>query len=100
MVELSLEIVKNTIASSEVVYSRGENIFFLGNYSLVSEDFERGDYSYAISGSYGDYAVSVALKADRIESRCSCPFPHDGCKHIVAACLDIAHVPCEFDGSL
>ncbi len=89
MAELTIETIKNRIAKSEVVYTRGENIFFLGNYALESEDPERGEYSYAINGTYGDYAVSISLRGDKIKSRCSCPYPHGGCKHIVAACLDV-----------
>lgn len=90
MTGFSIETVKNRIAKSAVVYSRGENIFVLGNYSLESEDTEQGDYSYTISGTYGDYVVSISLQGNQIKSRCSCPYPHGGCKHIVAACLDIA----------
>jgi superfamily II DNA or RNA helicase len=90
MIGLTVEVVKDNIAKSEVVFSRGENIFFLGNYTLESEDADRGSYTYAIDGTYGDYAVSVSLQGDKVKARCSCPYPYGGCKHIVAACLDIA----------
>ena len=91
MEALTLETIKNKVARSEVVYSRGESIFLLGNYKLESEDPAKGEYSYSIDGTYGDYGVSVSLRGDRVKAECSCPYPYGGCKHIVAACLDIAH---------
>ncbi len=91
MEPLTVDAVKNKVARSPVVYSRGESIFFLGNYRLESEDAEKGEYSYSIDGTYGDYTVSISLKGDRVKAQCTCPYPYGGCKHIVAACLDIAH---------
>ena len=90
MAELSNETVKNKVAKSEIVFTRGENIFFLGNYTLQNEDHEQGSYSYAVNGTYGDYAVSVSLQGNQIKAHCSCPYPYGGCKHVVAVCLDIA----------
>ena len=91
MEPLSPEHIKNAIAKSDVVFSRGESIYLLGNYALQSEDPETGRYTYAMNGTYGDYTVSLNLSGDQVKAKCSCPFPHGGCKHIVAACLDIVH---------
>lgn len=83
--------IKSSIAKSDVIFARGENIFFLGNYTLRNEDAAAGQYTYSINGNYGDYAVRIVLAGAKVKAECSCPFPHSGCKHIVAACLDIAH---------
>jgi SNF2 family DNA or RNA helicase len=58
-------------------------------YHNVEEKSEAGKYNYKFDGSYGDYDVSISLKDNSFSSKCSCPFPHKGCKHVVAACLDI-----------
>jgi superfamily II DNA or RNA helicase len=90
MKQLSYSFIKNEIAKTDVIFTRGENIFSLGNYALVEEDADGGLYSYTFDGSYGDYEVSVRLGEGKPEGKCSCPYPHYGCKHFVAACLDIA----------
>ena len=82
--------IKQNVANSDIIFTRGENIYLLGNYSLEEADSNNGIYSYTMSGNYGDYSVNVNLEGEQVKAQCSCPFPHDGCKHIVAACLDIA----------
>ena len=90
MKQLSYAFIKNEIAKTDVIFTRGENIFSLGNYALVEEDRGAGLFSYTFDGSYGDYEVSVRLGKGKPEGKCSCPYPHYGCKHFVAACLDIS----------
>ncbi len=108
MPELTHEIIKSQIAESEVIFSRGENLFLLGNYTLTDSDEEAGTYSYTFDGNYGDYEVSVVVKDDGeedvgekkggnggkpsefpVSTKCTCPYLRKGCKHVVAACLDI-----------
>ncbi|MCK5155499.1 MAG: DEAD/DEAH box helicase family protein [Spirochaetales bacterium] len=88
---LSNDTIKQNVANSDIIFTRGENIYLLGNYFNEESDSEKGTYSYTMNGNYGDYTVHVSLEKEQVEAQCSCPFPHDGCKHIVAACLDIAH---------
>ncbi len=88
---LSNDTIKQNVANSDIIFSRGENIYLLGNYSNEEADSKKGVYSYTMNGNYGDYTVHVSLGRGQVEAECSCPFPHDGCKHVVAACLDIAH---------
>lgn len=90
MKALSHTFIKNDIARSSTIFVRGENLFALGNYSLVDADPDLGRYAYTFDGSYGDYEVSIHLGNDRVDSSCTCPYPYKGCKHVVAACLDIA----------
>jgi len=86
-VDLSYQYIKNSFAQSEVVYTRGERLFFLGNYSLESE--VDGTYWYTFNGNHGDYTVTVTLGDKKPLVDCTCPFPYQGCKHGVAALLDI-----------
>jgi hypothetical protein len=86
---ISYSYVKEHIAKSDTIFKRGENLFALGNYSLIEEADDTGKYIYTFDGSYGDYTVTVAIKGEVPTGTCTCPYPHRGCKHLVAACLDI-----------
>ncbi|MCD6397249.1 MAG: DEAD/DEAH box helicase [Spirochaetaceae bacterium] len=87
---LTRTLIKNEIARTNIIFTRGENIFALGNYTLAEKDYNSGQYAYTFDGSYGDYEVSIRIEDNSIIEACTCPYPHKGCKHIVAACLDIA----------
>ncbi len=88
--DLTRSRIKNDIARTNTIFTRGENIFALGNYTLTEKDKENKQYSYIFDGSYGNYDISIHIKDDLIKESCTCPYPHEGCKHIVAACLDIS----------
>ncbi|TVR68052.1 MAG: helicase [Spirochaetaceae bacterium] len=91
MDHLSIGYIRNTLARTPAVFSRGENIFLLGNYALVEENPDALEYTYAFDGNYGAYEVTVSPNgADGLKATCTCPFPYTGCKHAVAAFLDIA----------
>lgn len=91
MVSLSPGSIRQDVADTQVIYSRGENIFSLGNYALQDAGSEPGHYVYTMDGSYGDYTVRVDLTGTKLRATCTCPYPRGGCKHVVAACLDIVH---------
>jgi hypothetical protein len=55
-----------------------------------SLDPDNGLFEYAVDGSYGDYTIQIQTNGDGLETRCDCPYPGEGCKHIVAALLDIS----------
>ena len=84
---LTFEAIKNRIAASKTIYNRGENLYSLGNYKLIDE--VDGEYQYGFDGNYGEYLVSVSINEDSILCKCNCPYPHSGCKHAVAALLDV-----------
>ncbi len=91
MQRITHSFIKESIARTDPIYRRGENIFSLGNYSLSEAEPQMGRYSYTFDGSYGEYEVSVQLEDSSQDSAaCTCPYPHFGCKHVVAAYLDIA----------
>ncbi len=87
---LTYTVIKNEIAKTSTIFTRGENIFALGNYTLTEKDDDKDQYLYTFDGSYGDYEVSIHVKDKLIVESCTCPYPHKGCKHVVAACMDIA----------
>ncbi|MBN1696822.1 MAG: DEAD/DEAH box helicase family protein [Spirochaetales bacterium] len=89
MEQLTKEYIRERIADSKVIHTRGENIYHLGNYSVNSFDAKKGLFSYTVDGNYGNYTVDVSLE-NGVRTSCDCPYPAGGCKHIVAVCLDIA----------
>ncbi len=84
---LTFEDIRDNIAASDTIFSRGENLFSLGNYKLIEEI--DGGFIYGFDGNYGEYRVSINVREKSPLSKCSCPYPHSGCKHTVAALLDI-----------
>lgn len=88
---LNKKYIKEHIADSEIIFKRGENIFHLGNYFLEKSDYEKNVFNYKIDGNYGEYNIEIGINVDNeiIHSKCSCPYPKKGCKHVVATCLDI-----------
>lgn len=91
METLSIEYIKHQAADSPVIFSRGESIFFLGNYMLTEQPPISEGYRYRFDGSHGEYEVLVSSDpSGEITHSCTCPYPEAGCKHTVAALLDIA----------
>ena len=85
--DLSVAWIKASFAYSDAVFARGERLFFLGNYSLAAE--EKDAVRYAFDGNHGNYTLDIKQKNGAYTASCSCPFPHRGCKHGVAALLDM-----------
>jgi hypothetical protein len=91
MEQLSIDYIRNTLARTPAIFSRGENIYLLGNYSLTAAEPEHNRYRYTFDGNYGEYQVAISPDgAGKLSTTCTCPYPHGGCKHAVAAFLDIA----------
>ncbi len=87
MVFLSKEFIQNNIADTALIFQRGETIYHHGSYFLSKENLGQGSFVYQVDGSYGDYTTRVALKGEGVVTSCSCPYPGEGCKHVVAALL-------------
>ena len=85
--QLTFENIRNRFAASKTIFIRGENLYSLGNYKMIEET--GGSYRYSFDGNYGEYIVSVKVLGDVVKSECDCPYPRQGCKHTVAALLDI-----------
>ncbi len=92
--ELNISYIRNELARTPIIYSRGETLYHLGGYALVDFDPSTLRYQYSFNGTYGEYEVvlqAVEINGEaHLASSCSCPYPHGGCKHIVAAHLDLS----------
>ncbi|MCP4115582.1 MAG: DEAD/DEAH box helicase family protein [Desulfobacteraceae bacterium] len=88
MVFLSKEFIRNNVADSALIFQRGETIYQHGSYFLSGEEGGEGAFVYQVDGSYGDYTTRVALRGEGVVTSCNCPYPGEGCKHIVAALLN------------
>jgi len=89
MFGITLSYIRNQVADSPVIYLRGLQIFEHGSYVCAEADVGNGRFVYDIDGNYGDYTTAVQLSENGIETSCDCPYPGVGCKHTVAALLDV-----------
>ncbi|THB76894.1 MAG: helicase, partial [Desulfobacteraceae bacterium] len=88
MIALSREYIRTRIADSQAVYERGKKIYRFGSYLLSHRDLKKKEFIYRMDGNYGNYTTRVAFSDDMVHTACDCPYPGDGCKHIVAAALN------------
>jgi len=92
MPPLTAETIKKNFADSAVIYERGLGIYQNGAFVLKESDSSRGAFRYIVDGSYGDYTTEVRIAQSRIDVSCTCPYPGSGCKHAVAALLDVRDI--------
>ncbi len=85
--KLTKDFIKQKISDNDTIYKRGESIYFLGAFRL--REATENKYIYSVDGSYGEYSVTVEINKDAVTTSCDCPYPKKGCKHTIAACLDI-----------
>ena len=76
------------LADSEIIFQRGEDLYQYGAFHCVDYDLQQGEYVYEVDGSYGDYTTEVKIN-DAVAVSCDCPYPGEGCKHVVAVLLDL-----------
>ena len=108
MQRLSPDYIRKEIADSDIVYKRGERLFEFGACVNKHLNSEKGMFEYVVDGDYGDYSITIELN-ENIHTHCDCPYPGEGCKHTVAALLDIsqnlefkkepAHDPASFENA-
>ncbi len=89
---LSKDFIQNTIADSTIIFQRGNNIYQHGSYFLTKADLPEKTFIYEVDGSYGNYTIKIKLKDNNIFSSCNCPYPGSGCKHVVAAMLNVRDI--------
>ncbi len=87
MSSLTLEAVRN-IADSKIIFQRGEDLYQYGAFHCVDYDKQLGKYVYEVDGNYGDYTTEVNING-AVAVSCDCPYPGEGCKHVVAVLLDL-----------
>ena len=86
---LNKETIRKSIADNSAIYFRGLSLFNNGAYYCTEFEPEKSQFLYEVDGKYGDYNISIALDNNKILTTCDCPYPGDGCKHTVAALLDL-----------
>jgi hypothetical protein len=87
MPPLSPDYIRTAIADSEAIYSRGVQLCAHGAFVPMRIDTQAGQYEFIVDGNYGDYDTRVDLSQETPVTRCDCPYPGEGCKHIVAILL-------------
>ncbi len=89
MIPLSTDYIRSAVAPSNVIFHRGLDLYQNGAFALVDSDPDAGRFVYDVDGRYGDYTTRVQLLEDDLATSCDCPFPGRGCKHTIAALLDV-----------
>ena len=84
---VTVETIRN-IADSDIIFKRGEDLYRFGAFQCIEVDPQQGEYVYEVDGSYGDYTIEVNINGS-VAASCDCPYPGDGCKHVVAVLLDL-----------
>ena len=92
MERLSTDYIRKDVADSDIIFKRGERLFEYGACINREADFGAGRFVYEVDGNYGDYTIEIDFSPDEVECFCDCPYPGTGCKHTVAALLDIMHI--------
>ncbi|MFW5937242.1 MAG: DEAD/DEAH box helicase, partial [Desulfosalsimonas sp.] len=87
---LTPDYIRKQVADTDVIYRRGRRLFEYGACAGRSLDAEKAVFEYAVDGNYGDYTIRIQINGDCVETSCDCPYPETGCKHTVAALLDIS----------
>ncbi len=76
------------IADSAAIFERGKSLQRIGAFRKLQGYPENNHHIYEVDGNYGMYRTEIFLNGE-ISARCDCPFPGDGCKHVVAVLLDL-----------
>ncbi|MFH1154423.1 MAG: SNF2-related protein [Pseudomonadota bacterium] len=85
---LTRESIQKNIADSDIIFFRGKAIHENGDLLYEGGDKENL-YYFRYDGNYGEYAITVDLLDRENPARCDCPYPGDGCKHVVASLLTV-----------
>ena len=89
MITLSNDFIRKNVAPSDVIFHRGLDLYQNGAFACVDSDPEKGRFVYDVDGRYGDYTTQVQILEGELATSCDCPFPGKGCKHTIAALLDV-----------
>ncbi len=92
MINLNTDYIRRSIADSPAIYKRGVSIYENGVFSLREADQGNKAFVYDIDGNYGDYTIDISFQNGDVSASCDCPYPGSGCKHIVAALLDVRDI--------
>ena len=85
---LSKEHIKHKIADTQLIFYRGLNTYQHGSYFLAQKNPAQTSFVYEFNGTLGDYTTLIQIRTDQVKTSCNCPYPRQGCRHVVAACLN------------
>ncbi len=88
MADLTTDRIRRQVADSKMIFRRGLSLFENGAFLLKESDPENGQFTYHVDGSYGDYETRIQIQNGDLRFSCTCPYPGEGCKHVVAVLLD------------
>ncbi len=88
MINLTDNYIRDRVADSRTIFQKGKFLYRHGSYYLLESDPIEQSFAYRVDGNYGDYTTMVRIKGDEVVSSCTCPYPGEGCKHVVAAVLN------------
>lgn len=89
---LSKDHIKNNIADTKLIFYRGLNTYHHGSYFLSKKDIAQKQFTYEFDGNVGNYTAQIHFKGDQVETACDCPYPRNGCRHVVAAILNAGDI--------
>lgn len=87
MITLQIDTI-HQIADSPVIFKRGEFLHKNGAFHCVEELSGKELYVYEVDGNFGNYRTEIQF-GNTIVTRCDCPYPGRGCKHVVAILLEL-----------
>ncbi len=87
MVTLQMDTIRQT-ADSPVIFKRGEFLQKNGAFHCLQDQSGDGLYVYEVDGNFGNYRTEIQLNGNLV-TRCDCPYPGRGCKHVVAILLEL-----------
>jgi len=89
MLTLSKSHIKEKIADTQLIFYRGLNTYQHGSYFLSKKNLDNNSFIYEFDGTLGNYTTRIDIKTDQVETSCNCPYPRQGCRHVVAASLNV-----------
>ena len=84
---LSKSFIKAKVADSDLIYTRGESLYQHGAYYLESVNIKEKEFIFRVDGAYGVYDTRITFQEKTLAAECSCPYPGNGCRHVVAGAL-------------
>ncbi len=88
MLTLSKDYIKNKIADTKLIFYRGLNTFQHGSYFLAKKNLAQKSFTYEFDGTFGNYTTLIHIKQNKLDASCNCPYPRQGCRHVVAASIN------------
>ena len=87
MTTLQIDTIRH-LADSVIIFKRGESLQRNGAFRRINGNAAHGHYVYEVDGNFGNYRTEIIINGG-IKAQCDCPYPGDGCKHIIAILLDL-----------